>query len=32
MEQLKFATVGGATTITITTTPANKRIPKLFSN
>jgi hypothetical protein len=32
MEQLKFATLGGATTTTITTTPASKPIPKLSSN
>jgi hypothetical protein len=32
MEQLKFATLGGATTTTITTTPTSKPIPKLSSN
>jgi hypothetical protein len=32
MNQFKFATLGGATTTTITTTLARKPILKLFSN
>jgi hypothetical protein len=32
MEQSKFVTLGGATTTIITTTLANKPIPKLSSN
>jgi hypothetical protein len=32
MEQLKFTTLGGATTTTVTTTPTKRPIPKLSSN